>query len=219
MSRRSEDMNAEVQLSRFLDKHFYTWLEKQNNNISVERSTDPNDQMKGIDICIHSEKGKLFIDEKAQLYFINKGLPTFAFEISFMNRKKELAEGWLFNNELLTDYYLLIWPYATKKENVKTEDYTRLECLLIKKRKIQNYLSNKGWNKDRIYKRANEIRKESLFGKIEIENESNFYFFFSKPKDYSEQPINIVIRKNVLRELASREYVVTKTYVEEVKFF
>ncbi|OEH86387.1 hypothetical protein BHU72_13270 [Desulfuribacillus stibiiarsenatis] len=218
MTRRKLDMNAEQHLANFLDKNFYPWFKDKYNFKSVTRSKEQSMQIKGIDVSIETRNSELVnIDEKAQLYYINKGLPTFAFELNFINRRNDLAEGWLLNDELDTDYYLLVWPYATHTslKTLTEEDITKLECILIKKSKIHEYLIAKGWDKNRIYHKADGIRNVDTYGRIAIEGEDNFYFFYSDPTKYTESPINLVIKKYVLKKLSKGIFVVTKDEVEE----
>jgi hypothetical protein len=219
MSRKVIDMGAEQELAKFLDVYFYDWLLKNYKFTYVKRNKDKQLQIQGVDVILESKDCNYNIDEKAQLYYINKSLPTFAFEVDFINRNNELAQGWLFNNDLLTDYYFLIWPNATQNDlsKIKAEDFTTLDCLMISKKKIQSYLQSKGWSNKRIFEKARELRNGTSSGKISIQGENDFYFYFSESKYYSEQPINIIIRKNVLIYLADQHYNITKSQVIVMK--
>lgn len=218
MGRRNMDMSAEKELGKFLDSYFYPCLMKD-FNIGTYRVEDINYQFMGVDVCLHINNVEYYLDEKSQLYYINKNLPTFAFEIDFINTSNQLSQGWLFNKELITNYYLLVWPYATtnKLSGIQSENFTKVECLIIDRTKIINYLNFRGWDYDNISNKAFDIRMENTIGKISIPNENNFYFYHSDPNIYSEQPINIVIRKNILLELAEVGYVVSRNNVIRIK--
>lgn len=56
---------------------------------------------------------------------------------------------------------------------------------------------------------AHQFRKERRTGKIPIPGLHGVYYFASYPNQYKEAPINIVIAKKYLREIAWRKYVVT----------
>ena len=167
---------------------------------------------------LNNEINDYFIDEKAQLYYINKGLPTFAFEVSFSDRLGKERLGWLLNDELKTNFYMLIWPYAsnTNLSTIKKEDFCKVDCLLIRKDKIKKYLYDNGWTNEKILSEIFKIRNLGLQGKISIPGVKNFYFYHSSSEKYQENPINIVIRKNILIDLADYEFLVTKDKLKEV---
>ena len=94
-SRRTEDMSAEGQLGIFLDRYLYSRLEEAGRIRSFRRVRDRSGQLRGTDVILTApEGGALRLDEKAQLYYLNRDLPTFAFELSFLLQGKEVP-GWL----------------------------------------------------------------------------------------------------------------------------
>lgn len=109
---RNQDMKAEQRLGEFMDTYFYSKLETDNKGIlKCERIIDKELQMNGIDVCIETINGKIFLDEKAAIYYSNAMIPTFAFEInSIQTGHIEPVQGWFINDELQTQYYMLIWP-------------------------------------------------------------------------------------------------------------
>lgn len=211
------DMNAEQHLAKYLDEYFYNRLSQESKYKSIIRISDKELQLKGVDVIVETQNNKYYIDEKAQLYYINQGLPTFAFEVDFINRNNELSPGWLYNNDLLTDYFFLIWPYATKNDlsKITVDDFTFLDCLMVRKKNIQGYLASCGWDKPSVLSKAKEIRHSNRRNKIEV-GQKGFYFYFSEYKNYSEQPINIVIRKRILQKLAARNYKISKTEMKKI---
>lgn len=219
MSRKAIDMGAEHELSLFLDEYFYNRLLQNNKIVSFERIKDKSLQLQGIDVIITTKKSTVNIDEKAQLYYINQGLPTFAFEVNFLNKNGALSPGWLYNKNLLTDYFVLIWLTATHNnlQEIKAEDFINAECMMIKKTEIINYLSGVGYTEKLIEKIAMDLRSQEQYGKYIIPDQTDFYFYLSPPDNYSEQPINIVIRKDLLIRLAVRIYVVSKNKLARIK--
>lgn len=122
-SKFNHDLKQEQILGRYLDK-VYKYRGIENNLVRVVSKDSTavtsdylatvasNDlQSAGVDL-VYSNPSKnngfnYNIDEKAQLSRLNKSLPTFAFELSYMfngNQKK----GWLFDATKTTHYYFLV---------------------------------------------------------------------------------------------------------------
>lgn len=218
-SRRTIDMDAERELGLFLDANFYRKLLQNKIINEFTRIKDKKTQLSGIDVIMVTNKNTVRLDEKAQLYYINRRLPTFAFEVNFLNKSGILSLGWLYNTSLLTDYFVLIWPSATHNDlkTIKADDFTDVECLIISKAAIVNYLSESGYTEETISVIVNDLRSQELYGKHALPNQNNFYLYFSEPKNYSEQPINIVIKKDTLMQLAACVYIVSKNNLIRVK--
>ena len=150
-----------------------------------------------------------YVDEKAQLYYINKNIPTFAFELQFLKMGR-VIEGWFLNDNLKTDYYLLIWPCASIDDvkRLKKEDFTKLDALMVSKEKLRDKLSSLGLDKETLTQRAYEIRKSRTYGKITT-GIQGIYYYASDPLKYVEAPINIVISKTRLIALSDAHYEIT----------
>lgn len=229
---RKQDMKAERSLGEFMDASFYSKLhDKDGNSICFERITDVTMQQKGIDVIIKAQGHHFFIDEKATLHYSNMMLPTFAFEVNSIQRISTApVDGWLLNDDLKTEYYMLIWPNVKcvqsskgdKWERVslcdlKKNDFTIIEAMLVKKKSILEYLAKNSWGKDRIIAYAKKIRdsyQDDLKDeRIYLKGIEEFYFFYTKK--LAEKPINIVIRKEILRQLADASYFISaERYVE-----
>lgn len=230
MTTKEEDMTAEQELAKYLDKYLYDRLKLKCKTIS--RITDKTLQMEGLDVIIEYDNGDLVnIDEKAQLHYIDVCRKTFVFEVDFIGRNNTLHPGWLYNNELKTDTYMLIWPQETVYNsviksidnnveqlnkikgilrNIKCDDFVSVECYLIKRDTIKEYLSSNGWNSERILEKSAELRHNKKYKRTFVSETDDFYFYFSEPFNYRESPINIVIKKDVLKELAHKRYMVKK---------
>ena len=206
MSRRRLDMQAESELARFLDVCFYSRLIDSGELSSAQRITDIEMQREGIDVIAKKNGWQALIDEKAQLYYINNVLPTFAFELGFLLDGHETI-GWFLNEELHTDRYFLLWPNATTSdlEHLTAKDFTLVYGLMIKKKSIQQYLQNLGLSKEHLLKRLHQLRADGDIGKHPSGN-SGVYFYVSDPSQYSESPINLVISKKILKSIASAAY-------------
>ena len=210
VSRRVADMNAESELAKFLDENLYSQLLGEGKFLSIERMAEKEQQLQGIDVIAKTKTSVAYIDEKAQLYYINKNIPTFAFELQFLKDGKVL-EGWFLNDNLKTNYYLLIWPFAsvTDVDKVKKEDFTKLDALMISKSKLREELASLGFDKATLAKRAFQLRKTRIYGKITT-GIQGVYYFASDSSKYAEAPINIVVSKNRLISLAEVHYEITK---------
>ncbi len=215
-SRRNMDMAAEQELASFLDSYLYKPLLEEGRFTSIVRIMDVEMQLKGVDVEATTETHVARIDEKAQLYYINKDLPTFAFELQFLKGASPRI-GWLLNDELLTNYYLLIWPKATKDKvkDIKKDDFTELDALMISRRRIHDFLDRNGLTRDHLLHTADSLRRQGRFGKIKT-NRSGIYYYVSDPSRYAESPINLVIGKNYLISLADAHYRITRDGFERL---
>ncbi len=230
---KEEDMAAEKELTKFLDTYLYDRLKSKCKKI--KRITDKTQQIQGIDVMIEYENNHpVIIDEKAQLHYIDVCRKTFAFEIDFIGRDDNLHLGWLYNDDLKTNTYMLIWPEKTSyhemiqltdsskqlskiKEilrNIKCDDFESADCYLIKRNNIKSYLASNGWDEERILNKAKELRDSKKYGRTQLTETKPFYFYFSNPSDYREAPINIIIKRYMLRKLAHRAYRVTKNRLQ-----
>lgn len=214
MSRKVEDMKAEQLLADITNAWVWNNLKGIGNIVSYEREKDKTKQVRGTDIWLHTKNGtKISVDEKAQLYYINKGLPTFAFELDFIGQTGNIQKGWFLNDNLDTNMYLLIYPYATTDKISKLEysSFTKLECILISKKAIWNELYKVGLTKDFLMQETMQMRKEKQIGKKFFDGIDWCYLNMSDPEQYSETPINIVIKKYKLMELANQLFLATPT--------
>ena len=87
-----EDLSKEEALGKYLDNIYLKLLD----GYRIQRIVDIDKQHKGIDIIISKGENVFFIDEKAQLDYLNNELPTIAFEISYIKNNSENL-GWLFD--------------------------------------------------------------------------------------------------------------------------
>ena len=165
------------------------------------RYTSKDEQMKGKDVKFTFGKFKeIIVDEKSQGHYVNKDLPTFAFEVQYLGGKKQLKTGWLVDEGKETQYYLLIWIRANKSRGFKLEDITYLDCILLDRQKIIHQLTDHGVDFSRISETCDIIRREGKKGKQKDFDYRQSYFFLTKT--LVEELINIVVRKNVLSELS-----------------
>ena len=203
-------MSAEAQLACFMDKYLYSNFPNNEAFDNIRRIDDKREQLNGVDVEFIGKDGKHYcVDEKAQLYYLNQDLPTFAFEILFKRNGYDTT-GWLCNDSLKTDLYMLIWPFATQDtpKGITWDKFTKADCLLIQKKRLLKMLSDKGLSIEEMLDGARRIRRSGKTGKIPIAGLRGIYYYASNPQRYREAPINIVISKNILNEIAQRRYIV-----------
>jgi hypothetical protein len=197
MSFRQRDSNVEKEIANFMDKKYYYNIQ------NFKRFEDKENQLKGKDVSFTFNQSIIIADEKAQTHYINKNLPTFAFEISFLRTSGDWTLGWLLDKEKENDYFILIWPFAKKDWDIKGSDITKLDCLLVNKQKIIDLLEDNGLTKEKIMIEEEKIRRENTIGKIGY---GSIYFYHTDR--LSEKPINIVIRKDKLKQIAEKEFTI-----------
>lgn len=212
---RKEDHSAENELALFMDKFLYERFPTGSAFSSIRRVQDKEEQLNGVDVEFIGTDGRVYcVDEKAQLHYLNQNLPTFALELLSYQKGYDTV-GWLCNNKLKTDFFMLIWPSATTDdyEGITWDQFTKVDCLLIQKQKILKMLASKGLTVERMLSDARDIRASGRKGKIPIPGIKGIYYFASYPRKYQEAPINIIVSKPILKDLAQRRYIVTPEQV------
>ncbi|MBK6399774.1 MAG: hypothetical protein IPF75_16350 [Bacteroidetes bacterium] len=200
---RKSDSEAEIEVGKFLDNQFYFKYVK-----NFQRRITYEEQMLGIDVSFDLEdEVNLLVDEKAMVHYVNKSLPTFAFEVSFKLATGKEVEGWLLDKSKLTQYYIIVWIWATKDKGFKEKDITKIELILVKRDAIIQMLEKFGFNDDKIKKTVIQIRTEKINGACFKDTNLPFYFYHSDK--FVESPINIVIKKEKLLQIASAQHIIS----------
>ncbi|MGB0917614.1 MAG: hypothetical protein ACPGU4_08490 [Flavobacteriales bacterium] len=196
MTLRIADNKSERAVAEFLDENFYPGAVE-----NMHRVRDAEMQIKGVDVRfdLGDVKG-LLVDEKAAVHFVNKNIPTFAFELDFIARDGKLKQGWLTDREKLTQYYLLSWVWAKKDRDFTSSDITKLEVILIERKKILKLLEEYNVDAGRLMRIAKHLREMGMFGAHFKKQGRPFYFNLTE--HLTEQPSNVIIHKRSLIELA-----------------
>ena len=152
-------------------------------------------------------------------------MPTFAFEVSYMYNG-QLKEGWLTNpkyNE--TQRYLLCWLWVqagTNKSRLKYDDIVQIEAMIFEKTDIQEYIINIVTADTDIVKfhTVASDKRVSLEEKIlqkaldkidePVGEETYPKWYLTGRNILSEQPLNIILYRNQLEELATSHWLVTR---------
>ena len=201
-SLRKSDSSAELEVGKYLDKYFYP-----QNTTNFKRFGDIETQMLGIDVQFdYKELKNILVDEKAMTHYINRDIPTFAFEINFISSAKTLIDGWLFDKAKKTEYYLACWLKATKDSDILCDDITEADCLLLHRAKIINMLADDNLDLRAINQMAIEIRSNGQAGPYQRDYSKPYYFYYTT--HLVEHPINIIIKKNKLIELSTARFTI-----------
>ncbi len=229
-SLRYQDIKAEKSLADFMDEYLYSRMHTNNGSpLRFTRMQDKESQLKGIDVCIETDDKRIYIDEKSSLYYSNAMIPTFAFELDSIQRgHSEPVEGWFINDGLLTEYYMLIWPNIKCEIRDKTwvrkdigvlrkEDFTIVEAMLIPKLELRKRIESYGYDKDRLVEYAKRLRQLYESENSQKEEKINDEVKIMYSGRLAEKPINLVIRKEVLKESAKKIYLISQDGYATIK--
>ena len=228
---RKQDMAAEQQLALFLDRCFWSRLtDKAGQPVPFERVTDRDTQLTGIDVILRFPGQTICIDEKASLYYCNRNLPTFAFELDLVQPAGgTLLTGWFLKKTLKTDRYLLIWPNVVcekqgrqwvRKDIAQLEepDFTVAEACLLSKEKLKKYLREKGLDDAQLQRRAVSLRRRaSAEEKVQLTEKLGPGLKLMYSGQLAEEPVNLIIRKDLLFELSEHAYLISHTGLGIIK--
>lgn len=189
----ASDQKKEQKLAVLLDASY----QKHLKHYDFERIHDMKRQMLGIDLILkHKINGKtFFVDEKAQLDYMNEELPTFAFELSY-EKKGVLKKGWLFDTDKETQFYALVTAIYSDAPNI----FTSCKITLVNRKKLLDFLKTKNINLNIL--KAAISKSVSENGKIKItqlNHRTEGYLFLSRINK-AEKPTNLILKLDFLIE-------------------
>lgn len=189
----TKDLMREQKLCKLLDHLYDTHLKKYN----AIRIKDTKQQLQGLDVLFQrKDTGERFrIDEKAQLDYPGRNLPTFAFEI-YYSKNEVLKRGWLFDPNKTTDFYALITNITQSKG-----EYKSCTIQFVNRKKLLFWLTNKGVSEDVLKEKA--ALHKHFTGKVELAQlniETEGYLYFTG-KRKAEKPVNLVLYLSTLERL------------------
>ena len=189
------DLSKEIILGKYLDDIY----SKKFKGYNIERIKDLDLQHQGIDLIITKNQFEYYIDEKAQLDYINTALPTFAFEISYLKNGVQ-KKGWLFDNDKKTQKYFLITGIFLNNPEDINKGFKSCIITSVDRNKLIKLLESRGLTHDKIQEMNLEIRSglnENAIPIKELNSHSEGKFYFSK-NNKAEQPINLVLKIDFL---------------------
>lgn len=177
---------------------------------------DRTRQLKGIDAIGSMNNKPINVDVKA----IASQLNTFCFEISGNVSTNQI--GWLINPTLETTHYLIVYHtvkgaernYRLGKRIMTVNNVIETEALLIEKEKLNQFIEKQIGNIPHVVK---EIRNMNLEGRGVVRFDKNLNpskksiqenVYPTISLGLKEQPINVVVRKEYLKELAAKHWII-----------
>ncbi len=185
------DLSKEQRLTPLLDKYYSTYLKHS----TFERVTEKKQQLQGIDVIFTDKHTGVsyFVDEKAQLDYVNETLPTFAFELIYEKRGGQ-KQGWLFDTAKKTQFYALVTNIFSDEKDV----FTSCNITFVNREKLLAHLSTLGLTKKFLGELT--LVHKNLHGKLELKElnpKKEGYLFFST-QNKAEKPINLILRLDYL---------------------
>lgn len=200
---RSEDSRLEGIVNEFLDKYFLNTFD------DVHWVKDKDTQVKGVDILLTSSTLGLHdaqVDIKSAVKYSDRYLGTYSLELSFIGRGYKERTGWFINDELDTEYYLLLYPRSQKHyTDIKTvDDIDYVDYYLVKKEDLKKFFISRGYDKERFLDVCAEMREElgDSNRKLTWDSDSE-NFHFSLTGYLAEKPINVVVKRQVYEKYAT----------------
>jgi len=192
------DLLKEQILGSSLDEFYQKYFE--HSSFKTTRITDKNLQNKGVDLILENDFRKFFVDEKAQLDYLNGSLPTFAFELSYL-KYDVWHQGWLFDENKITTVYYLITDIMVNDVTDISKGVLSFKITGIYRDKLLRLLEDAGLTRARLSEIEKEVRASNKNGKIEIDelnslSQGNVYFTSGK----NEKPINLVLKIKYLTD-------------------
>ena len=201
-TRISEDLRRTNILNDFLDHEFYG-----KHNFPYTRVYDKETQVQGVDIKFSVGDKTYICDEKSATSYMGKELNTFCLEL-FQKTKSYNSvgmDGWFLSDKNINDSYLFVWvDELYTNENIKSyKDIKKAEVCLVRKERLLKYLSNYGFNKDYLKTLSRDMfakgTEEVYIGKGTVSTKG---LKVKQNLNMSENPINLLLSRNVYRRLA-----------------
>ena len=195
------DLSKEKQLTPLLDHYYKSCLK----HYGFERVTDLKRQKAGVDLILtdHRNNTKYFVDEKAQLDYVNESLPTFAFEL-FYRKNGKINEGWFLDATKKTHFYALVTSIFSDEENI----FTSCNITFVNRKKLIAHISQMGLT-PKFLRQISMVHKD-VHGKMELKElhpKKEGYLFFST-QNKAEKPINLILKLEFLHQIGMAKQLV-----------
>lgn len=198
-NRRKEDNRKNKIVEKFVDEIY------KENGIKIIRIEDDYLQKCGVDLVHICGAGQRCVDEKFAVNYRMKNLTTFAFELYAKNNVHNA--GCFVSDHMITEYYVLLW-FRSDEEITELQSY---DLCYIKKEKIKEYLKTVGYYDGivqdfiKYWESYPDVEMDKRFIKkdnhqyMELQDGVRIVRSLQFKK---EMPINVVIPKKTLLELA-----------------
>jgi len=194
-----KDLDNEAKFGNYLDR-LYPQIKGLDKKFTFFRKDDLKSQYAGIDLILKDKESgeERYIDEKAQLYYLNKSLKTFTFEISYL-KHGIWKKGWFYDEKKLTQTYFLFTSIETNSKN----EFINCRFISINRKYLQEFLEEAGLTQEKIFayeKIFREDKKKYNGDQVVFELDSSFATFHCSFSNLKEEPINLKIKLNALLE-------------------
>ena len=194
-----KDLDNEAKFGNYLDR-LYPQIKGLDKKFTFFRKDDLKSQYAGIDLILKDKESgeERYIDEKAQLYYLNKSLKTFTFEISYL-KHGIWKKGWFYDEKKLTQTYFLFTSIETNSKN----EFINCRFISINRKYLQEFLEEAGLTQEKIFayeKIFRDDKKKYNGDQVVFELDSSFATFHCSFSNLKEEPINLKIKLNALLE-------------------
>jgi len=194
-----KDLNNEAKFGNYLDT-LYPKIKGLDRRFTFLRKDDLKSQYAGIDLVLKDKVSgeERYIDEKAQLYYLNKSLATFTFEISYL-KHGIWKKGWFYDEKKLTQTYFLFTSIETNNQG----EFINCRFISINRKYLQEFLEEAGLSEEKIYaydRLFREDKKKYNGNQVIFELDSSFGTFHCSFSNLKEEPINLKIKLDALLE-------------------
>ena len=167
--------------------------------LALHRIENLDLQHKGVDLIFNNNGTEIYIDEKAQLDYLNSDLPTFTFELSYLKGGNKKT-GWFLDATKITDFYFLITGIDVDDEKDISKGVTNCKITSVDRLKLNKFLDEIGLTYQKLNQYNNDIREKNAGTKKIVINElyekSQGCLVYSQHLD--EKPINLILRLDFL---------------------
>lgn len=196
----------------FMRLHYYSQLHNSDGTVvEIEYIEDGDRQQQGIDVTFVQNGNTYIIDEKAQTDYLYRSLPTFSLELLNSSSGRR---GWFINDEMLTQYYMFIWPHANvhrvNNQLQSVDDIEYVDYALVSKERLVELIETQyNLNNEQLLEYANRISRNELEGtderngRVYYKNtpfDRNIYLVYTTTK--RERPVNLIVSKHILEQNA-----------------
>lgn len=169
------------------------------HGIRAERSTDWLDQSHGIDVRLAKDGFSYKVDEKAQLHYIGKRLPTFALEVDLLVNG-QVSPGWLFDERKHTEVYAFVFDitlHANETELQRPEQVAGVHIVLVNRERLIRRLAAEGLDQPMLRRLAKELR-DTATDRRSVHAPGVRVMLSQR---FVEQPVNLLVTRRYLESV------------------
>jgi hypothetical protein len=178
----------------------HPWLDRcyAGAGIRVERVASRELQLQGIDARLSKDGFSFLTDEKAQLHYIGKRLPTFALEIDLLKAGSR-RPGWLFDAGKRTEAYAFIFDIRSRTGAAlhHADDVEGAHVVLVNRQRLIAHLAEEGLDRAMLDRLSAELRA----GGDDRRSVRAPGVRVVISRHLVEQPVNLLVRRRFLERI------------------